>query len=149
MTRSPSYQPDAKFSAEEFCKNPKSCDVLTLDHQSERKYLFNVNLVLITRLPISTYLQMWKWLFKLHYTRNCIIICYEWIIPKQERSWKYIRHWKYSQESHLFAKQEAMNFTQRASMLYPVQSAKSCCFLIRQNGKGRVDSGKHKICTEI
>jgi len=33
--------------------------------------------------------------------------------------------------------------------LYPVQSAKSCCFLIRHNGEGRVNSGKHKTCTEI
>lgn len=138
-----------KILCRRILQKPKSCDVLILDHQSESQYLFNLNLVLITRLPVTTYLQMWKWLLKLHYTYNCIIICHKWVILKQERSWKYILHWKYSQESHLFAKQEAMSITQRASMLYPVQSAKSCCFLIRQNGKGRVNSGKHKIHIEI
>lgn len=39
---------------------------------------------------------------------------------------------KIHQESHLLAKQKAMNITQRASMLYAVLSAKSCCFLVRQ-----------------
>lgn len=80
MTRSPSYQPDAKFSAEEFCKNPSPVMFSFYDHQNESPYLFN--LVLITRLPVTTYLQTWKWLLKWHYTQKTIIICYKWIIPK-------------------------------------------------------------------
>lgn len=63
----------------------KSCDILTLDHQSESQHLFNSNLVLRTRLPVTTDLQMWRWLLKVHYTCKCIIICYKWIIPKQKK----------------------------------------------------------------
>jgi len=144
MTKSPGCQLDAQFSAEEFYKKKwMFCDVLTLDNQSESQCLLNSEV--ITRLPVTTYLQMWMWLLKLHDRHNWIMICYECIIPKHVRSCKYIVCWKYSQESHLFSKQEAMNITQTANMLHPVLFAKSCCFLVRQNGKGRVKGGEYEI----
>lgn len=83
--RSPKLPTCSEVLCRRILQKYKFCDTPTLDHQSESQHLFNLNLVLSTRLPVTTYLQMWRWMFKVHYTCNCMIICYKWIIPKQKK----------------------------------------------------------------
>lgn len=126
-------------------QKPKSYDILTLDHQSESQRLFNLNLVLTTRLPVTTYLQMWRWVLKVHYTHNCIIICYKWIIPKQKKL-----------EVHTTLKRQSggpfvcktRSYEHCRKSQYVISS--SVCQILLLLGKAKwKGKSKHKIYTEI
>lgn len=124
--RSPTLLTWHKVLCRRILREHKSFTIHTLDHQNESKHLFNLNLMLRTRLPVTTYLQMWRYTIHISVSSYATNELYQ-----NKRSWKYILHWKYSQEEHLFAKQEAMNTAERASI------SSSVCQILLLLGKAK------------